>query len=65
MNVYIVEKQVPAIIAENNPVKTTISFTEGVFDTEQKANEYIVARINANDEDDKNCSFVVSPWLVQ
>lgn len=66
MTVYLVEKQVSATLLEGKTqCITTISFTEAVFDSEEKATEYIVKRKQTRDRDDKGCTFIVSPWRVE
>ena len=63
-NVYIVVK-------ESKPVQTyegfDISFrtNEAVFDSEDKAKDYIKARKALKDRDDRGCKFNIEPWRVQ
>ncbi len=65
MEIYIVTKTF--YIRSKHPridLKVPVSINEAVFDTEDKANRYILQRKALNDRDDRGCEFEVEPWHV-
>ncbi len=38
---------------------------EAVFDTEEKAKDYIAKRTESGDRDDYGAEFAIEPWLIQ
>ena len=66
MSVYIVTKNMPAVIDHNDQkIMIDISVNEAVFASEKDAETYIQQRKAANDRDDKGCTFKIEPWHVQ
>ena len=63
--VYIVKKSQPVDVEINgNKIAIDFSTNESVFDTEEKAKEYIESRNAANDPDDDGYTFEIEPWNV-
>ena len=63
MEVFIVVKKIPVKL--DSETKIDFSTNEGVFTSEEKAQEYIKARKKLKDRDDRGCTFGIEPWRVE